>query len=72
MLPWGEDFPVMIWFYGRWAVFSDMWGALGIHDGASPACTYMFELVVAQCRLGAFGFFILERAAQSIKNPQRG
>ena len=63
---------MMIWFHDRWAVFSDVWGAFGLHDGASPACTYMFALVVAQCRLGALGLYMLERPARSIKNPQRG
>ena len=61
----------MIWFHDRWAVFSFAWGALGLHDGASPAYTYLFTLVVAQYWLGTFGF-IFERDAQSTKILQRG
>ena len=63
---------MMIWFHDRWAVFNFAWGALGLHDGASPAYTYLFTLVVAQYRLGTFGFFIFERDAQSTKISQRG
>ena len=72
MLPWEEDLPVMIWFHDRWAVFDFAWGALGLHDGASPAYTNLFTLVVAQYRLGTFGFFIFERDFQSTKISQRG
>ena len=67
MLPWEEDLPVIIWFRDRWAVFNLAWGALGLHDGASLAYTCSLTLVVAQYRLGTFGFFISERDAQSTK-----
>ena len=63
---------MMIWFHDRWTVFNVARGALGLHDGASPAYTYLFTLVVAQYRLGTFGFFIFERDAQSTKISQRG
>ena len=62
---------MMMWYHDRWAVFNFAWGALGLHDGASPAYTYLFTLVVAQCRLGTFGFFIFVRDSQSTKISQR-
>jgi carboxylesterase type B len=62
----------MIWFHDGWTLFNDAMGALGLHDGASPAYTYLFTLVVAQYRFGTFGFFSFEREAQSTKISQQG
>ncbi len=61
--PRGEEFPVIIWFRDRWAAFKDAWGALGLHDGASPARVHLVTSVAAQHRLGIFRFLFVERDA---------